>query len=114
MVDALRGSYQLALLSNTTSVHWEYVLSHYDSLLEMLTPHFVSHEIGLAKPDAAIFEHVTRELGAAPADCLFIDDYLPYVEGARRAGLEAILFTGSAQLVQDLADHGVDAGRDQT
>lgn len=109
VVDALRGSYQLALLSNTQSVHWEYALSRYGFLLNKLTLHFVSFEIGLAKPDEAIFRHVTKELGVTPGECIFVDDYPPNVEGARKAGLDAVHFTGSAQLVRDLADRGIDA-----
>ena len=109
VVSELSSSYQLALLSNTNAVHWEYALSNYSALLGEVTPHFVSHELGLAKPEAAIYRHVTTERGVAPADCVFIDDHAPNIDGARRAGLEAILLTDSAQLVSDLASYGVDA-----
>jgi len=90
------------------------VTSRYASLLNKVIPHFVSHEIGLAKPEAAIFQYVTTELGVAPAECIFIDDHIQNVEGARQAGLEAILFTDSAQLVRELASYGVHIGGDAT
>lgn len=109
VVGALSSSYRFALLSNTNAVHWEYALSNYSALLGKVTPHFVSHELGLAKPDAAIYQHVTAELDVAPGDCVFVDDSEPNIVGAREAGLKAILFTDSAQLVRDLASYGVDA-----
>lgn len=45
--------------------------------------------IGYAKPQAEAYLHVAKELGVAPQDCLFFDDEMPCVEGARAVGMEA-------------------------
>lgn len=47
--------------------------------------------IGYAKPHADAYLHVARELGVAPEDCLFFDDEMPCVEGARAVGMESYL-----------------------
>ena len=50
-----------------------------------------SCSVGFSKPDRKIYELAARELGVAPADCLFVgdgaNDELP---GAERAGMKAL------------------------
>lgn len=67
----------------------------------------VSGEIGLIKPDIAIFEKHARDFDLEPAYTLFIDDSDKNVEGARAAGWNAVLFTDSEKLKSDLAAHGI-------
>lgn len=65
------------------------------------TPGFMEHfdhvtfscELGLFKPQAAIYEHSFRGLGVAPEETLFIDDKIENVEGARAMGMHAEVFT---------------------
>lgn len=63
-----------------------------------------SCDLGLAKPDEAIYARLIEALGVAPSQTLFIDDHGPNVDGARRAGLRAVLFESEAQLRDFLAD----------
>ena len=109
IVDSLRQQYRLALLSNTNEAHWDRVRVQSGQLLNKLGPHFLSFELGMAKPDPAIYAHVTQSLALTPGQCLFIDDSAEYVEGARLAGLNAIEFANSTQLVHELAAYGIDA-----
>lgn len=67
----------------------------------------VSGDIGLIKPDIAIYEAHTESFGLNPAATIFIDDSAPNVEGAKKAGWDAVLFTGAEQLRADLAERGV-------
>lgn len=67
----------------------------------------VSGEIGLIKPDRAIFEKHCKDFGLSPAHTLFIDDVPANVEGARLAGWNAVLFTDPEKLKSDLAAHGI-------
>lgn len=67
----------------------------------------VSGEIGLIKPDLAIYEKHARDFSLEPAHTLFIDDAEKNVEGARAAGWNAVLFTDAEKLKSDLAAHGV-------
>ena len=63
-----------------------------------------SCDLGLAKPDEAIYARLIEELGVAPSRTLFVDDFGPNVEGARRAGLQSVLFESEPQLRDYLAD----------
>lgn len=67
----------------------------------------VSGEIALIKPDVAIYEKHARDFGLNPAASLFIDDSLPNVEGARKAGWHSVHFRDPETLRQDLAGYGI-------
>ncbi|WP_454848482.1 HAD family hydrolase [Rhizobium binxianense] len=67
----------------------------------------VSGDIGLIKPDAAIYEAHTRSFGLDPAATIFIDDAPANIEGAKGFGWNAVLFTGAEKLRSDLAAHGL-------
>lgn len=60
-----------------------------------LSHHFkvsvAAHQLGCAKPDAAIFHAACRELDVAPEDAVYVgDDVLLDVQGAQKAGLRAV------------------------
>ncbi|MEI9404213.1 HAD family phosphatase [Mesorhizobium argentiipisi] len=67
----------------------------------------VSGEIGLIKPDRAIYDHHVASFGLDPAASLFIDDSQKNVEGAKAAGWQAVLFTDVAALKADLEWLGI-------
>lgn len=67
----------------------------------------VSGAVGLIKPDPAIYRLHADGFGLEPAATLFIDDTPANVDGAKRAGWQAVLFEGAAGLRRDLADRGV-------
>lgn len=102
-VDRLRSAgYHLGLLSNMadnarTLFGDKYgILSHFDSVT-------ISSEEGIMKPDPAIFEIALARAGVAPAETVFVDDFVANVEGARRAGLLGIHFRNTPQVVAQLA-----------
>jgi putative hydrolase of the HAD superfamily len=64
---------------------------------------FVSTEMGLHKPDGAIFERVLADLGFAPSEVVFTDDNPANVVGARAAGIHAIHYRGFEEFSEELA-----------
>jgi 2-haloacid dehalogenase len=67
----------------------------------------VSGEVGLVKPDEAIYRLHAQSFGLEPAATLFIDDSPVNVEGARAAGWQSVQFTDAARLRADLERLGV-------
>ena len=59
---------------------------------------YLSHELGMAKPDPAIYRHVCEDLGCAPERIWFFDDVAENVESARRVGMQAHLFESAGQI----------------
>jgi 2-haloacid dehalogenase len=68
---------------------------------------FVSGELRLVKPDPAIFRHVLDAIGAAPEDCLLIDDAEANVAAAAALGIRTHRFTGPDALRHELAGLGL-------
>lgn len=62
----------------------------------------VSGDIGLIKPDRAIYETHVESFDLDPAGSLFIDDSQKNVDGAIAAGWHSVLFTDPATLREDL------------
>lgn len=102
----LRGTgIRLAVLSNAPVSMGEYVRrQQWARLFDRIV---ISGEIGLIKPDAAIFAHLLRDL-AAPADRVaFTDDLPENIAGAEAAGIRGIVFRGAGPLRSALAALGV-------
>ena len=86
-----REGYQLALVTNNVregSAMWRAKVP-VDELFDVVVD---SSEVGMRKPNPAIFHHTLDLLGGtAPNEAVFLDDSPGNVAGARRAGLHAIL-----------------------
>jgi len=110
-VRGLRGRCGLGILSNSFVGAREREAAAYgfDQLVDHVDHIVYSHEIGVGKPDPRAFRAACDALGAAPEDCLFIDDAAPNVEAARALGLQAHLFRDNAATIARIAAH-LDAG----
>lgn len=94
-LDEMIGAGPVYCLTNTNEIHLEYIRARFP-LLSRFTRVFASHEMGRRKPYPGIYRDVARELDLEPSRIIFFDDLPANVEGARRAGLEAHVFTGVA------------------
>jgi putative hydrolase of the HAD superfamily len=64
---------------------------------------FLSTEMGLHKPERAVFERAVAELGCAPGEAVFTDDKLENVMGARAAGVHGIHYRDFDSFAEELA-----------
>lgn len=67
----------------------------------------VSGEVGLIKPDKAIYDLHASTFGLEPSASLFIDDSQKNVDGAKAAGWHAVLFQNAKTLEADLERFGI-------
>lgn len=89
----LKKTRPIYLLSNTNSIHIDKALREWKkssetSIYDIFDHVYLSHEIGMRKPDAEIFEHVCGQHHLNPETTLFIDDSIQHIEGARKIGLQ--------------------------
>ncbi len=56
----------------------------------------------MMKPGRAVFEYLLTRYGLAAEVTVFVDDHPPNIEGAKAAGLKAILFRNAEQCARDL------------
>ena len=90
----LRGKYMVYLLSNTNSIHWDYVCKNAFNyrgfrVNDYFEETFLSYEMHLAKPDKAIYEKVLQDANLLPEETLFIDDSEANCKAAEEVGIHA-------------------------
>jgi putative hydrolase of the HAD superfamily len=87
---------ELSLLSNAPHELADLLTGH--PALERFEHLLFSARLGVMKPDPAVFAAALQTISRKPDQVLFIDDRPVNVEGARAAGLHALLFTSAAEL----------------
>jgi len=109
LLSSLSAKYPLYLISNTNRMHFEYIKENF-KILRHFEKMFASHEVGARKPEPAIYKKVLHAIPFKAPECVFIDDKIEFVRGARRAGMKSIQFRARLQLIRDLKKIGVQAG----
>lgn len=90
-VRALAAHYRIALLSNTNAIHAEVWGPQCAPIFAHMEQTFFSFELGLRKPDAAIYRHALDRMGLDASRTLFVDDLPANVAGAQRLGMHTLL-----------------------
>lgn len=91
----LRGEgYGVYMLSNTNDAHWRRIaeVNFPEPLDVYFDGVFLSHELGMAKPDEGIYREVLRCIGTPADECLFIDDAGVNCDAARGVGIRAVRY----------------------
>jgi putative hydrolase of the HAD superfamily len=99
------AGYGLGLLSNAPMSHGE--VFRRQPWAARFRHMVISGELGIAKPDQAIWEALVARLEAAPGECVFLDDKQVNVDGARAAGLHAHRWSNAAVAREEFARLGV-------
>lgn len=86
-----------ALLSNSFGL--EYPREDWDRLFDVCV---ISGEVGLRKPDPAIYEMTCTQLGVNPADTVFVDDMSPNVDAAEALGMAGVVHVDVASTLPHL------------
>jgi putative hydrolase of the HAD superfamily len=95
-----RGGIRVAVVSNSDgSVRESLSRAGFDGLFEFVVD---SHEVGLTKPDPAIFVHALDRLGVDAAGTWYVGDSIYHdVGGGRKAGLAASVLVDPFGLAQE-------------
>jgi len=103
----LKKDYKVFLLSNSNELHVQYgmkVLSNIMDVKDFNDDHFhntyYSHLLGMRKPDVEIFERVISDNVLRADESLFIDDLMPNIQGAVRAGLQAVQHDPKTNIIE--------------
>ena len=106
LVTEVRATVPTGFLSNMNSFQWA---ANYEGipLTEAFDFRFLSFELGVVKPDRAIFDAVATRLPVARARVLFLDDNAVNVEAAVEGGFSARHVRGIEEARSALASAGV-------
>ena len=99
------AGFRLGILSNMGLGVLEYLRVRF-SWLDQFDQLTWSCDLGVVKPDPAIYLHTIKKLNVKPEQALFIDNLQKNIVGAEAVGLNAVLFENVEQLQSDLARRG--------
>lgn len=88
---------KIAILSNV-STDWIQTTFLTPAEMKLFDAFVLSYQVGMVKPDPAIYKLAAQRLNQQPSECLFIDDGERNVLAAERVGMKALLYENTAQL----------------
>jgi len=98
--------YPLGCLSNTNSLHWDYLIER-TQLIGYFDYLFPSHHTGLLKPDRLSFTNAADKMGLQPEQLLFLDDNQINIAGATKVGLRSYLVKNAIHAGNILEELGI-------
>ena len=100
-VERLASSYRLAIISNSGDGARREEERRF-GLSRLFDPIIYSHEVGVAKPDPAIWALACELIGVAPGETVFVDDAPANVASATEFGIHAIQHTSTPATIDAL------------
>lgn len=114
ILQQLRVYHDLLLLSNTNVIHE----TAFNKIIEQErgVPNigaffdrvYLSHRIGMRKPNVEVFQRILDENGLKAEHTLFIDDSPQHVEGAKQLGIQTIWLQPGMTIEKDIFKPKVD------
>ena len=101
LIRKLKPDFAMGILSNISS---DWITSEFLTAEEqtLFKAYVLSYEIGIIKPDPRIYILACERLRVAPHEALMVDDRELYVNGAREAGMNGILYEDLHSFKQQL------------
>lgn len=106
-IKELGGRYKIGLLSNSRGDYLRPILTE-NAIMELFNNVIISSEVGIVKPDPAIFHLAIEKLGVEPGETVFIDDKSYNTAAAEALGIKTVLYKDLASLKESLTEIGVE------
>jgi len=100
------ADYRLSALSNWSAETYPHARRRFE-FFDWFDHVVISGEVGLVKPDCAIFDHLLAKAERSAAECVFIDDSPGNVAAAAGFGFDTIHFQSPSQLSDELMNRGI-------
>ena len=104
------AGYELHALTNWSAETFPFARGRF-AFLDWFQSILVSADVGLIKPDRAIFQLLLERIDRAAAECIYIDDNARNVAAAAALGFDAIAFEGVGPAARGVGPQGLLAGR---
>ena len=109
LIERLAPELRLAIVTNNvpeTRKSWQrkIPLARFEVVID-------SSEVGLRKPDPAIYELLLERLGLPGAEVAYVDDWEGNLEPAAALGMRTVLFTTAAECERELRALGITIAR---
>lgn len=103
----LKKDYRIFLLSNTNELHINHIKEvagrfEYKQFYRQFEKVYYSHEVGMRKPDAEIFEMLLKENDLKAEETFYIEDGEKHIETAESLGIKTWHFNPEEDDINDL------------
>ena len=88
------------LLSNTNEIHFSAFQKECNGFFKEFDKCIFSFQIGMNKPNTNIYKYLLKECSIKPEESIFIDDSPVNLQGAKKTGLNTVLFDINKPLSQ--------------
>jgi epoxide hydrolase-like predicted phosphatase len=101
MIDAVRSARRQGLKTALLSNSWgmDYPREQWAGAFDAVV---ISGEVGMRKPEPAIYLHTAQLLGVDPSRCVFVDDLAPNVRGAVAVGMVGVRHMSAEESIREL------------
>ncbi|MFT4463735.1 MAG: glucose-1-phosphatase [Sodalis sp. (in: enterobacteria)] len=89
----LEQGHRVVILSNTNRLHCDYWPSQYPEVQEYVDKLYLSQDLGMRKPDPAIYRYVLEQEGSTADGAVFFDDNADNIAAARQVGIRSVHVT---------------------
>jgi putative hydrolase of the HAD superfamily len=96
MVEGVRAARAAGVRTAMLSNSWGDDRYDREQLEELFDAWVISGEVGIRKPDPAIYELAAERLGLRPEQCVFVDDLPGNLKPARAIGMATVVHRGDA------------------
>lgn len=98
LINKLKSSFSIYLLSNTNAIHINEIIKKigvkkYNRFYSLFKKVYYSHEIGLRKPNPEAFNIILKENNLNTSEVLFIDDSIQHIKSAKQLGIKTYHLT---------------------
>jgi putative hydrolase of the HAD superfamily len=92
LIKKLKSNYEIYLLSNTNTIHIEAFKKKLGnvkwlSFCNLFDKMYLSHDLGIRKPDVKIFKYILKEQKLKAEEVFFIDDSPQHISSAKKLGI---------------------------
>lgn len=108
LINSLSSRYELAILSNTNQLHFDYLYKKYSDFFLNFKKLHLSYLMNLRKPEKEIYEQVIKIHNVDPKNIFFTDDNEENVFSAMLVGIRSFSFKNVVKLEQDLESFGIE------
>lgn len=102
----LKDRYKLILLSNTDIERFGFIRKAFPEIL-IFDEYVLSFEVGYLKPHPQIYTEALKRAEAPPEECIFIDDMEENIKGAKKIGIDTVLYGTQTDLKAELRNKGL-------
>ncbi len=107
LVQRLKKTHRLVLLSNTNAMHFEYICKRYP-VMKYFDRRIASYQHKVRKPDERIYRIAAKACQARPSEIFYIDDRADLTGAAAELGFHTFTFKRNApELIRTMKRAGI-------